>query len=189
MIISLSTEYSLDDHPTSESPRDCVDSLSNHRQVYTSESEGFLLKSHISNYSISGSVMSRKRLREHPTVDTHLVEIYEDLANVDEKIRLKAAHSLLTGFICQENASLEQLNEILRRLIRGLCSSRKAARLGFSVALTELLVELFGHNNKHAQGFQAITELLETLKIQTHVSGNVSGQVSSSAIPFGYYRV
>ena len=126
--------------------------------------------------------MSKKRLREHPTVDTHLVEIYEDLANVDEKIRLKAAHRLLTEFVHQKKASGEQLNEILRRLIRGLCSSRKAARLGFSVALTELLVELFGHNKNHVDGLQALPELLETLKGQTHVTSNVSGQVSSAVI-------
>ena len=126
--------------------------------------------------------MSRKRLREHPTVDIHLVEIYEDLANVDEKIRLKAAYRLLTEFVHEQKASGEQLNEILRRLIRGLCSSRKAARLGFSVALTELLVELFGHTKKHVDGLQALPELLETLKGQTHVTSNVSGQVSNSLI-------
>ena len=126
--------------------------------------------------------MSKKRLREHPTVDTRLVEIYEDLASVDEKILLKAAHRLLTEFIHQKKASGEQLNEILRRLIRGLCSSRKAARLGFSVALTEFLVELFGHDKKHVEGFQTLTELLETLKVQTHVTSNVSGQVSSAVI-------
>ena len=126
--------------------------------------------------------MSKKRHRERSTIDTHLVEIYEDLANVDEKIRLKAAHNLLTEFIHQKKALGEQLNEILRRLIRGLCSSRKAARLGFSVALTEFLVDLFGHNHKHVEGFQNITELLETLKVQTHVTSNVSGQVSSSTI-------
>ena len=126
--------------------------------------------------------MSKKRLREHPTVDTHLVEIYEDLASVDEKIRLEAAHRLLTEFVHQKKASGEQLNEILRRLIRGLCSSRKAARLGFSIALTEFLVELFGHDKEQVEGLQSLTELLETLKVQTHITSNVSGQVSSAVI-------
>ena len=126
--------------------------------------------------------MSKKRLREHPTVDTHLVEIYEDLASVDEKIRLKAAHRLLTEFVHQKKASGEQLNEILRRLIRGLCSSRKAARLGFSVALTEFLVELFEHDKEQVEGLQTLTGLLETLTVQTDVTSNVSGQVSSAAI-------
>ena len=108
-----------------------------------------------------------------------MVEIYEDLTNADEKIRLKAAHNLLSEFIHQGKASGEQLNEIVRRLIRGLCSSRKAARLGFSIALTELLVEILGPRRKHVEGFQTVAEVIETLKRQTHVAGNVSGQVRS----------
>ena len=122
--------------------------------------------------------MSKKRCWEQPAVDTRLVEIYEDLANVDENIRLKAAYALLTNFVSGEKATGAQLNEILRRLIRGLCSGRKAARLGFSIALTELLTELLGPNGKGVEGFHSISGLLETWKAQTHVSGNVSGQVS-----------
>lgn len=121
--------------------------------------------------------MSKKRRREQPTVDTQLVEIYENLANIDEKIRFTAAHTLLTRFISVDNASGDQLNEILRRLIRGLCSGRKAARLGFSIALTECLTELYGPTAKSVSGLQSTGELIETLKWQTHVGGNVSGQV------------
>lgn len=110
-------------------------------------------------------------------MDAHLVEIYEDLANVDEKIRLKAAHVLLTKFVFEGTATSDQLKEILRRLFRGLCSGRKAARLGFSIALTEFLNGLLGSKAKKVPGFHDITGLLETLESQTHVSGNVSGQV------------
>lgn len=95
--------------------------------------------------------MSKKRRREQPAVDTQLVEIYEDLANVDEKIRLRAAHTLLTNFVSNGKATGDQLNKILRRLIRGLCSCRKAARLGFSIALTEFLTELLGPNGKDVE--------------------------------------
>lgn len=121
--------------------------------------------------------MSRKRRREQLPIDTDLVEIYEDLANVDEKIRFKAAHTLLSKCISTDSASGEQLNEILRRLIRGLCSGRKAARLGFSVALTESLTALYGPKAKNVPGLQSIDELIATLKSQTHVGNNVSGQV------------
>jgi len=121
--------------------------------------------------------MSNKRRREQPAVDTQLVEFYEDLASVDEKSRLKAAHMLLTKFIFIENSSGDQLNEILRRLIRGLCSGRKAARLGFSIALTESLTELFGPNARNVPGLQSVKDLIETLKTQTHVGGNASGHV------------
>ena len=124
--------------------------------------------------------MSKKRRREQPAVDTHLVEIYEDLANVDESIRLKAAQALLTNFVANGKSTGEQLNEIVRRLFRGLCSGRKAARLGFSVVLTELLTQLLGPSGKSAAGIQNISELIETLKEQSQVSSNVSGQVCIS---------
>ena len=123
--------------------------------------------------------MSKKRRREQPAVDTQLVEIYEDLANVDENVRLKAAETLLTKFVANGNSTGEQLNEIVRRLFRGLCSGRKAARLGFSVVLTELLTQLFDPNGKAVAGRQTVLELIETLKKQSQASSNVSGQVRS----------
>ena len=78
--------------------------------------------------------MGRKRHREDATEVSRRTEVYEDLAHLDPSIRLKAAQTLLTQLV--PGADADQLNEILRRLIRGLCSGRKAARLGFSVALT-----------------------------------------------------
>lgn len=124
--------------------------------------------------------MSKKRRREQPAIDVQLVEIYEDLANVDENIRLKAAQALLTNFVADGKSTGEQLNEIVRRLLRGLCSGRKAARLGFSVVLTEFLTELLGPSGRGVAGLQNVFELIETLKKQSQVSGNVSGQVRSS---------
>lgn len=126
--------------------------------------------------------MSKKRGREQPAINTQLVEIYEDLANVDENIRLKAAQALLTNFVADGKSTGEQLNEIVRRLLRGLCSGRKAARLGFSVVLTELLIELLGPSGRSVAGFQNVLELIETLKNQSQVSSNVSGQVRDSQI-------
>lgn len=132
------------------------------------------------NTATAHAIMSKKRRREQPAVDTQLVEIYEDLANVDENIRLKAAHALLTDFVANGKSTAEQLNEIVRRLLRGLCSGRKAARLGFSVVLTELLNELLGPSGKGVAGVHNILKLIETLKEQSQVSSNVSGQVCSS---------
>ena len=130
------------------------------------------------------SMTSKKRRRERPAVDVQLVEIYDDLANVDEAIRLEAAHNLLSKFVSNEETGGDQLNEIYRRLVRGLCSGRKAARLGFSIALTEFLVELLGPEAREVTGFQSVPELVQTLKEQTHLSGNnVTGQVSRFALP------
>lgn len=105
------------------------------------------------------------------------MEIYEDLANVEEEVRLKAAHSLLSKIAPEAGLASEQYHEILRRLIRGLCSGRKAARLGFSVALTEFLIQLLNPNASYPSSPFTIPEVIEVLKKETYVVGNVSGQV------------
>ena len=118
--------------------------------------------------------MSKKRPREIKAIDTQLIEIYEDLANEDEEVRLKAAYTLLSQF--SANASLDQNKIILRRLFRGLCSGRKAARLGFSVALTELLSQVFLPYIDE-QKIEA-SDIIDLLESQTAVDGSASGQVS-----------
>ena len=124
--------------------------------------------------------MSRKRPREQPTVNVQLVEIYEDLASVDEQVRLKAAHTLLTRFVTDGAATKSQLVEILRRLCRGLCSGRKTARLGFSIALTELLSKIFNSEGKETLDYITIPDLIEIWRDQTETKNEISGQVHSS---------
>lgn len=129
------------------------------------------------------NTMSKKRRREQPSSDTQLVEIYEDLANENEEVRLKAAQSLLSRTSPENSPSNEEVLKTLRRLIRGLCSGRKAARLGFSVALTELLVQLHGLIKNDAPSLDlSIPVLIDLVKEQTHIGGNVSGQVSPSSM-------
>lgn len=132
----------------------------------------------MSTYS---NTMSKKRRREQSSGDTQLVEIYEDLANENEEVRLKAAQSLLSRFSPENCPANVEVLKTLKRLIRGLCSGRKAARLGFSVALTELLVQLLGPVEKDAPSLGlSLAELIDLLKEQTTIGGNVSGQVSPS---------
>ncbi|KAL8873595.1 MAG: hypothetical protein Q9174_000961 [Haloplaca sp. 1 TL-2023] len=122
--------------------------------------------------------MTKKRPRESSSIDTRLVEIYDDLAHEDEEIRLKAAHAFLIRFSVNGSQSSQQISEAVRRLIRGLCSGRKAARLGFSIALTELLSQRWGegHFTPSDQVNTEVTTLIEILKKQTEITGNVSGQ-------------
>lgn len=127
--------------------------------------------------------MSKKRRRETIAVDTQLVEIYEDLANSNEKIRLKAAETLLAKVSPEGDLDDQQLNEVLRRLIRGLCSNRKVARLGFSIALTEFLIQLFGPNTKYVSPFISISDFITMLERYTYIGGNVSGQVLQAHAP------
>ena len=124
---------------------------------------------------------SKKRPREVKATDTRLIEIYDDLANEDEEIRLKAAYALLSQFSAS-TTTIEQHKTILKRLFRGLCSGRKAARLGFSVALTEFLSQVFlPYIDDHKIEASEIIDLLES---QTAVEGKTSGQVSLLASLF-----
>jgi DNA polymerase phi len=121
---------------------------------------------------------SKKRPREVKATDTQLIEIYDDLANEDEEIRLKAAYALLSQFSASAT-TIEQHKTILKRLFRGLCSGRKAARLGFSVALTEFLSQVFlPYIDDHKIEASEIIDLLES---HTAVEGKTSGQVSLPA--------
>ena len=121
--------------------------------------------------------MSKKRLREKPAVDTQLAEIYEDLANVDESIRLKAAQSLISSFVLRKETTSDHLHQILNRLFRGLCSGRKAARLGFSVALTISLEVLFPSSGERSSNLQNVEEIIDLLKSNTQVAASAHGQV------------
>lgn len=121
--------------------------------------------------------MSKKRRREQSSIDVQLVEIYDDLANENEEIRFKAAHAFLTKFSLQSNQSRGQLAEAVRRLIRGLCSGRKAARLGFSIALTEFLSQRWGRTPIEGAEELQVSELVDVLIQQTETTSKVSGQV------------
>lgn len=121
--------------------------------------------------------MATKRPRAVVAPDVQLVEIYEDLADENEEIRLRAAHTLLSKFAWPGSSSQEKIKTILKRLFRGLCSSRKSARLGFSVALTEFLAQIFQYPVEE-RGLSE-NDILQTLRKQTIPDGNASGQVCS----------
>lgn len=60
---------------------------------------------------------------------------FEALAVDDERTRLDASCAILAGL---ERASADTCRSVLERLIKGLASGRKSARIGFSVTLTEV---------------------------------------------------
>jgi len=86
---------------------------------------------------------SAKRRRTYTDADAKLAKIYEDLANDDAKARVSAAIDLVHKCVALvksgEDADREAFSRIQVRLIRGLCSNRKGARIGFSLAFTEVL--------------------------------------------------
>jgi DNA polymerase phi len=118
---------------------------------------------------------TKKRRREPVNIDTKLVEIYEDLANEKDEIRLKAAQALVSQFTPDKKPTDEQIRKALQRLFRGLCSSRKAARIGFSIALTEILTQIFAVPRGESE--VTIPAVLGIWEAQSSSSGSESGQV------------
>ncbi len=124
--------------------------------------------------------MAKKRPREAHNINVELVEIYEDLANENETVRLKAARTLLTKLSFEQAPTTQDVEKALNRLVKGLSSGRKSARIGFSVALTELLTQLFGPETKFTSEIDlSIQGVLEILQKQTHPVGSQPGQVSN----------
>ncbi|KAF3387474.1 DNA polymerase V [Penicillium rolfsii] len=117
---------------------------------------------------------TKKRRREPYNVDVKLVEIYEDLASEKDEIRLRAAQGLVSQFTPDKNPTDEQIKKTLQRLFRGLCSSRKAARIGFSIALTEVLTQIFSAERESAEF--GITDALKIWELQSNSTGSETGQ-------------
>ena len=113
-----------------------------------------------------------KRLREgQPSVNTQLVEIYEDLAHESPQVRETATRNLVTGF-----AAPEYQRKVTERLFRGLCSSRKFARPGFSLALTTYLWKGFGGKASSDTSVLLASDVIEIWLKQTTSEGGTSGQ-------------
>ena len=120
--------------------------------------------------------MSKKRTREKRDVNVQLVEIFEDLASENNDVRVKAARLLLA----RDSTSHDDVLSTFRRLVRGLCSGRKAARPGFSMALTEFLVKYASGQSPSPDG-QSLhhEEILQMIRKQIQLSGDATGQVGT----------
>lgn len=72
------------------------------------------------------------------------------------------------------------VTKVLRRLVRGVCSSRKAARFGFSITLAEVLRLLYspGSNEVVKQLNPQLDGILDYVLQNTELEGKPSGQVS-----------
>ena len=70
------------------------------------------------------------------------MELYKELASDEEARRIKAAEELVgkvvDGYKSGNPDNGAELTYTLTRLVKGLASGRESARLGFSIALTEV---------------------------------------------------
>jgi len=114
-----------------------------------------------------------KKQRQYTAHDSTLAKIYEELAGEVSDSRIKAAKDLLLELSDADHAIVKKS---ITRLIKGLCSSRKAARLGFFVALTELLRQSFDAEARQNAAV-GVDELVELVTRTTSAEGKASGQV------------
>jgi DNA polymerase phi len=114
---------------------------------------------------------SRKKRMKYSDDDAALANIYSDLADEVQDVRLKAAGELIKNLSVELPDKTERQDAAEKRLIKGLCSGRKAARLGFSVALAEL-IRLRTRSTESEGSHRLLQEILRL----TTPQGNVSGQ-------------
>ncbi|KAK3622583.1 DNA-directed DNA polymerase [Elasticomyces elasticus] len=82
---------------------------------------------------------SRKRRLDNGEANVKLTQAYNDLSDEIPSVRLRGAGDLCKYLVAESTDQAHRIDVAVDRLIKGLCSGRKAARLGFSVALSEVL--------------------------------------------------
>ncbi|KXS11653.1 hypothetical protein M427DRAFT_72754 [Gonapodya prolifera JEL478] len=130
--------------------------------------------SHVDNLTKAGqwNQLTEKLKTIHARADaqsqTKQQKSRENLKGKDqEKQRTEESDTLVEFDAVLDQLCSSSVSYTLKRLLRGLPSSREGARQGFAVALTELLVVI---------PFVPITYVLETLLRHTDVTGSMSGQ-------------
>jgi len=119
---------------------------------------------------------SRKKRIKYSKDDAQLANIYSELADEVPSVRIEAAQKLLKSVTSDQSNYSERLSNAQTRLIRGLCSSRKAARLGFSIALTEIFRLAIQQSINVGGSNVSLREIIGTITSLTTPEGNVSGQ-------------
>ncbi|KAF2031109.1 hypothetical protein EK21DRAFT_64168 [Setomelanomma holmii] len=118
-----------------------------------------------------------KRRRQNNEEQLKMSKLYDDLAAEADDTRLEAAKQLIIKFSPESKPAAKDVENALSRLINGLCSQRKAARIGFSLTLTELLRQLFGQKENAIEGFDLnVASLIKSVEEKTKVEGNVPGR-------------
>jgi DNA polymerase phi len=128
----------------------------------------------------SGEDAPAKRRRQMKEDKLKLSKLYEDLAAESDDVRFEAAKQLIVRFSPVSAPAAGEIEVALDRLITGLCSQRKAARVGFSLTLTEMLRQLFGQDTSTVEDANFdVASIIKMVEEKTKVEGNVPGRVGS----------
>ncbi|KAI1338613.1 DNA polymerase phi-domain-containing protein, partial [Xylariaceae sp. FL0016] len=105
-----------------------------------------------------------------------VAKTYDLLGSADEIERIAAAEAVVTALLAGTETVLQ--HHLEKRLIRGLASSRNASRLGFSLALAEILSQLFGPNALQTTKYPDLTfdKTLGILRDTTKTTDGMPGQ-------------
>ncbi|TKA73437.1 hypothetical protein B0A55_06092 [Friedmanniomyces simplex] len=119
---------------------------------------------------------SRRRRLEDGEANTKLAQAYNDLADEIPSVRLRGAGDLCKYLTAESPDQAHHIDIALDRLVKGLCSGRKAARLGFSVALSEVLrLALSQTNSEDGDDFTLAKATEKSIRL-TRPEGKVSRQ-------------
>jgi DNA polymerase phi len=126
-------------------------------------------------------VLDKSPFTEQPTVDERKreLELYDLLGSEDVTERIQAADAIISGLLGGDGVPEPVLlRHLEKRLFRGLASGRNASRLGFSLALTEILGQLFGEKALASSKYPGLTfeKVLGILVEKTQAGGNIPGQ-------------
>ncbi|KAK3708993.1 DNA-directed DNA polymerase [Vermiconidia calcicola] len=117
---------------------------------------------------------SRKKRFKYTPEDAQLAKLYNDLADNVQTVRIKAAGDLLKNLSAKSPDQPQRLETAETRLIKGLCSGRKAARLGFSIALAEVFRLKFRSDTESGHDIILVPTVDHIVQL-TETEGNVSG--------------
>lgn len=123
---------------------------------------------------------ARKRRLEYSEADKQLAQLYNDLSDEVKSTRIKAAAGLVRAL---KDAESTRLEEAITRLVKGLCSSRKASRSGFFVALIEVLSLIKRHDHSpSASPDLSPRSLISKIESLTQPDGASNNRVSETCI-------
>jgi hypothetical protein len=122
-----------------------------------------------------------RQKRQFTDKDRQRATIFDQLADDKHGTRIQAAKKLIDEFAPSEGLEVEKLQDVLNRLIKGLCSGRKSARAGYFMALSELLRQTATSSDLFEQVTGGLEELLKMINQLTRPDRN-SPQVSKASL-------
>lgn len=125
-------------------------------------------------------ILEIKPFAETPTGEDRRREgtLYELLASEDADERSKAADCITSSLLLEDVPSEVIERHLNRRLFRGLASGRNAARLGFSMVISNLIRNLFEPKKLADEKYPGLTfeKIIGFLTEATNPTGNIPGQ-------------